>query len=142
MTGGQDHPGTGRTLRGDKAHKVDYEALCRAIGVAWVRRVDPYQLGRLRQTLREAIAFPGVSVVIAERPCVLDPVKIKGAPMAIASSGCFACQSCMNLGCPAIVWSEETYEGRRKVKIDPAACIGCTLCAQVCPSDCIQPVAS
>jgi indolepyruvate ferredoxin oxidoreductase alpha subunit len=62
--------------------------------------------------------------------------------MAVALSGCFACQSCMNLGCPAIVWSEETLEGRRKVKIDPAGCIGCTLCAQVCPSDCIQPVAS
>ena len=48
----------------------------------------------------------------------------------------------MNLGCPAIVWSEETYDGRHKVKIDPGTCIGCTLCAQVCPSDCIQPVAS
>ena len=24
----------------------------------------------------------------------------------------------MNLGCPAIVWSDETHEGRRKVKID------------------------
>jgi indolepyruvate ferredoxin oxidoreductase alpha subunit len=142
MTGGQHHPGTGRTLRGEKANKVDYEALCRAVGVAWVRRVDPYQVGRLRQTLREAIAFEGVSVVIAERPCVLDPVKIKGSPMAVALAGCFACQSCMNLGCPAIVWSDETYEGRRKVKIDSGACIGCALCAQICPSDCIQPVAS
>ena len=25
MTGGQDHPGTGRTLRGEPTHKVDYE---------------------------------------------------------------------------------------------------------------------
>jgi len=83
-----------------------------------------------------------VSVVIAERPCVLDPVKIKGAPMAVALSGCVACHSCMNLGCPAIVWSDETYEGRSKVKIDAAACIGCALCAQVCPSDCIQPVSA
>ena len=142
MTGGQDHPGTGRTLRGKKTNKVDYEALCRAVGVNWMRRVDPYQLGRLRQTLREAIAFEGVSVVIAERACVIDPVRIKGAPMAVALDGCFACQSCMNLGCPALVWSDESYEGRRKVKIDPGACIGCALCAQVCLSDCIQPVAS
>ena len=142
MTGGQDHPGTGRTIRGDATHKVDYEGLCKAIGVDYVRRVDPYQVGRLLQTLREATAHKGVSVVIAERPCVLDPVKIKGAPMAVALSGCVACQSCMNLGCPAIVWSDETYEGRSKVKIDAAACIGCTLCAQVCPSDCIQPVSA
>jgi len=142
MTGGQQHPGTGRTLRGEKTHKVDYEALCRAVGVKWVRRVDPYQIGWLYQTLREAIAFEGVAVVIAERPCVLDPVKIKGSPMAVALEKCVACQSCMNLGCPAILWSDETHEGRRKVKIDPGACIGCALCAQVCPSDCIQPVAS
>ena len=142
MTGGQHHPGTGRTLRGEKSTKVDYEALCRAVGVEWVRRVDPYQVGRLYQTLREAVAFEGVAVVIAERPCVLDPVKIKGSPMAVASGNCVACQSCMNLGCPAILWSDETHEGRRKVKIDSGACVGCALCAQVCPSDCIQPVAS
>ena len=142
MTGGQDHPGTGRTVRGAKTHKVDYQAVCRAVGVDWVRRVDPYQIGRLYQTLREAIAHKGVSVIVAERPCVIDPVRIKGSPMAVALSGCVACQSCMNLGCPAISWSDESHEGRHKVKIDPAACIGCALCAQVCPSDCIQPVAS
>jgi indolepyruvate ferredoxin oxidoreductase alpha subunit len=48
----------------------------------------------------------------------------------------------MNLGCPSIVWADETHDGRHKVKIDPGTCIGCTLCAQVCPSDCIQPAAA
>ncbi len=142
MTGGQDHPGTGRTARGEATHKVDYETICRAIGVDWVRKVDPYQVGKLYQTLREGAIHKGVAVVIAERPCVLDPVKIKGAPMAVTAAGCVACQSCMNLGCPALMWSDETYDDRRKVRIDAGACIGCTLCAQVCPSDCIQPVAS
>ena len=141
MTGGQDHPGTGRTLRGEPAPKVDYEAICRAVGVAWTRRVDPYDVGHMYQTLREAIMHKGVSVVISERPCVLDPVKIKGAPLAVAQEGCVACQSCMNLGCPALIWSDSLYDGRHRVQIDAAACIGCTLCAQVCPSDCIQPVA-
>ena len=84
MTGGQDHPGTGRTLRGEATNKVDYEAICRAVGVDWVRRVDPYEVGHMYQTLREAIVHKGVSVVISERPCVLDPVKIKGAPLAVA----------------------------------------------------------
>ena len=141
MTGGQDHPGTGRTLRGEPAPKVDYEAICRAVGVNWIRRVDPYDVGHMYQTLREAIVHKGVSVVISERPCVLDPVKIKGAPLAVAQDRCVACQSCMNLGCPALIWSDALYEGRHKVAIDAAACIGCTLCAQVCPTDCIQPMA-
>ena len=94
------------------------------------------------QTLREAIVHKGVSVVISERPCVLDPVKIKGDPLAIAEDRCVACQSCMNLGCPALIWSDSLYESRHRVKIDAAACIGCTLCAQVCPTDCIQPTVS
>ncbi|HRK24378.1 MAG TPA: indolepyruvate ferredoxin oxidoreductase subunit alpha [Beijerinckiaceae bacterium] len=141
MTGGQDHPGTGRSLRGEPTYKVDYEQICRAAGVDWVRTVDPYQVGHMYQTLREAIVHRGVSVVIASRPCVLDPVKIKGTPLAINPAGCVACQACMNLGCPSLSWTEEMHEGRHKVMIEAASCIGCTLCAQVCPSDCIQPVA-
>lgn len=139
MTGGQDHPGTGRLLRGAPTHKVDYETIVRACGVDWVRKADPYQVGALYQTIREAILHKGVSVVISERPCVLDPVKIKGEPLAIRAEGCVACQSCMNLGCPSLIWSDEMHEGHHKVTIDATTCIGCTLCAQLCPTDCIQP---
>jgi len=139
MTGGQQHPGTGKTLRGDDASRIDYEALVRACGVKWVRIVDSYDLAVMYQTLREAIAYRGVSVVISNRPCVLDPVKIKGPALQV-STQCNACQSCMNLGCPALTWSDETFEGRHKVKIDASLCIGCTLCAQVCTMGCIKGV--
>jgi indolepyruvate ferredoxin oxidoreductase alpha subunit len=44
----------------------------------------------------------------------------------------------MNLGCPALTWADDTFEGRHKVRIDPALCVGCTLCAQVCTVDCIK----
>jgi indolepyruvate ferredoxin oxidoreductase alpha subunit len=47
----------------------------------------------------------------------------------------------MNLGCPAITWIDELFEDKHKVEINPVSCIGCTLCAQICPSDCIQPLA-
>ena len=40
MTGGQDHPGTGRTLRGEDTDRVDFEQMVRACGVKWVRSVD------------------------------------------------------------------------------------------------------
>lgn len=139
MTGGQDHPGTGRTLRKEEAPRVDYEALVRAVGVKWVRTVDSYDLAAMYQTLREAIAHRGVSVIISNRPCVLDPVKIKGPALAVVNEQCNACQSCMNLGCPALTWGEDTFEGRHKVRIDASLCIGCTLCAQVCTVDCIKP---
>jgi indolepyruvate ferredoxin oxidoreductase alpha subunit len=141
MTGGQQHPGTGKTLRGEDAPRVDYDALVRAIGVKWVRTVDSYDLAVMYQTLREAIAHRGVSVIISNRPCVLDPVKIKGPALYVVNEQCNACQSCMNLGCPALTWGEDRFEGRHKVKIDQSLCIGCTLCAQVCTVDCIKPVA-
>jgi indolepyruvate ferredoxin oxidoreductase, alpha subunit len=141
MTGGQQHPGTGKTLRGEDVPKVDYEALVRAIGVKWVRTVDSYDLAAMHQALRDAINYRGVAVLIANRPCVLDPVKIKGPPFEVVAEQCNACQSCMNLGCPAITWSEQRFEGRHKVRIDPLLCIGCTLCAQVCSVDCIKTIA-
>ena len=141
MTGGQDHPGTGKTLRGEETAKVDYEALLRAVGVKWVRTVDSYDLAAMYQTLREAINYRGVAVLIANRPCVLDPVKIKGPSLQVNTAECNACQACMNLGCPAMSWAAETFEGRHKIKIDQSLCIGCTLCAQVCTVDCIQPAA-
>ena len=141
MTGGQHHPGTGKTLRGEPAPQVDYEALVRAVGVKWVRKVDSYDLAAMHQALRDAINYRGVAVLIADRPCVLDPVKIKGPPFEVIQEQCNACQACMNLGCPAITWSEQSFEGRHKVQIDPLLCIGCTLCAQVCTVDCIKVTA-
>ena len=141
MTGGQQHPGTGKTLRGEDAPSVDYEALVRAIGVKWVRKVDSYDLAAMHQSLRDAINYRGVAVLIADRPCVLDPVKIKGPPFEVVEEQCNACQACMNLGCPAIIWSDQSFEGRHKVQIDQSLCIGCTLCAQVCTVDCIKTIA-
>ncbi|MDP6343065.1 MAG: thiamine pyrophosphate-dependent enzyme, partial [Alphaproteobacteria bacterium] len=140
MTGGQHHAGTGKNLRGEDSHRIDFEEICRAVGVNWIRTVDSYDLGALYQTMRQAAAYKGVAVVISDRPCVLDPVKIKGPALRVQAAGCVACQACMNLGCPAITWSDEMYDGHHKVKIDEVACMGCTLCAQVCPSDCMQPV--
>ncbi|MDR7595904.1 MAG: thiamine pyrophosphate-dependent enzyme, partial [Armatimonadota bacterium] len=140
MTGGQPHPATGSGVRGEPAPRVDLAAVCRAMGVEFVRAVDPYDLGATFVALEEAIRYPGVSVVITNRPCVEAPVKVRDEPFRVVLERCTACQLCMDLGCPAIVWTDETYEGRPKVAIRLDACTGCTLCAQVCPADAIVRV--
>ena len=62
-------------------------------------------------------------------------VQKQRAPFRVRAEACTACQSCMNLGCPAITWSDELFEGRHKVQIDQSLCIGCSMCVQVCPTD-------
>ena len=139
MTGGQAHPAAGVTIRGDAAPTVDLRALCRALGVGWVKVVDPYDLAGIRLALAEAVAQPGVSVVITNRPCVEMPVKVRDHPFTVVDGACIACQACMNLGCPSITWSSGWHEGRRKVQIDAVTCTGCTVCVQTCVPGAIVP---
>ena len=49
MTGHQEHPGTGHTLKGEPSPSVDYEALLRSIGVEHVEVVDPVGPGGNRE---------------------------------------------------------------------------------------------
>jgi indolepyruvate ferredoxin oxidoreductase alpha subunit len=140
MTGGQEHPATGKTLQGEAAPAVDLVALCKAIGVEDVRVVDPYDIAATNAALEASIAHQGPSVVITNRPCVEAPVKVRDRPYLVDLDACTACQACMALGCPSIVWSPESFEGRRKVVIDPTTCTGCTLCAQLCPPRAIAPM--
>jgi indolepyruvate ferredoxin oxidoreductase alpha subunit len=133
MTGGQEHPGTGVTLQGSEATPVDLVAICKAVGVRDVKVVDPYDLAATYGALEDAISTAGPSVVITNRPCVEAPMKVRDTPFKVIADACTACQACMTPGCPSIVWSDELFEGRRKVVIDPVTCTGCTLCVQLCP---------
>lgn len=140
MTGGQAYPGTGVTIRGAEAGAVDLEALCRSLGVDQVEVVDPYDVSATYVALERAVKYPGPAVVITNRPCVEAPVKVRDHPFEVIADACIACQLCMNIGCPSITWTDEFYEGRRKVEIDVGTCTGCTVCAQMCPSAAILPV--
>lgn len=133
MTGGQEHPGTGTTLQGAEATAVDLVGLCESLGVRDIRVIDPYDMGATFNAIERAIAYVGPSVVITNRPCVEAPMKVRDTPFRVIAEACTACQACMTAGCPSIVWTDETFEGRRKVTIDPVTCTGCTLCVQLCP---------
>jgi indolepyruvate ferredoxin oxidoreductase alpha subunit len=52
---------------------------------------------------------------------------------------CNACGICFRLGCPAIIQSDQVNAktGRLKAEIDPVLCVGCDMCAQVCPTGAI-----
>jgi indolepyruvate ferredoxin oxidoreductase alpha subunit len=102
MTGHQQNPTTGRTLKGGEAPAVSLEALCAAIGVKNVRVVDPYALKELEAVVKEELQKDEPSVIIARRPCALLP-QVKALPsLTVDSDKCVGCKMCMRIGCPAI----------------------------------------
>jgi len=131
MTGHQENPTTGKTLRGEPTKQVDLELLCKAIGVESVRIADPFDVKNFEKVLREELARPEPSVVIAQRPCaLLKTVSYKGKCK--ITDACKKCNLCMKLGCPAI----SLVDG--KTVIDPTQCNGCGLCVNVCPFGAIE----
>ncbi|MDR1928337.1 MAG: indolepyruvate ferredoxin oxidoreductase subunit alpha [Oscillospiraceae bacterium] len=126
MTGHQQNPTTGLTIKGDPTAAVSLEKVCEAVGISRVTVVDPYDLQATEDALREALAAEKPSVIISRRPCVLlKYVKTKPALVADASA-CTGCKQCMRIGCPAL-----SFQGN-KAAIDAAQCVGCGVCAQLC----------
>lgn len=131
MTGHQDNPTTGKTIRGEATKQVDLLALCKAVGIEHVTVADPFDLKNFESVVKTEVQRDEPSVIIAQRPCaLLKYVKYSGH--CTISDKCKKCKMCMKLGCPAI---SETAEGG--VKIDLTQCNGCGLCVNVCPFDAI-----
>ena len=150
MTGGQDHPGTGVTLQAEQSLAVDFVALCKALGVEHVQRVDPYVLPDVYRAVKEALAYQGPSVIVTNRPCVLIEEFHRTQPYEVQDELCNGCGACLKTGCPAIqVIRREVVRlpnGRDKelsyVSIDPMGCNGCDLCVQTCGPKAIVHVGS
>jgi len=138
MTGGQQHPATGLTLMGEKAGQIDFETLVTAMGVKNFRKVDPYDYNATLDAIKEGIGSSGPSVILTDRPCVLMPKRIMDEPYLVDLELCNGCSACFRISCPAITASNETNEhGSPKAEIDTTMCTGCTLCAQICPTEAI-----
>jgi indolepyruvate ferredoxin oxidoreductase alpha subunit len=129
MTGQQENAASGRTTAGAPAPKVDLVRLVEAVGVEWVRTVDPYDLAELRRTLLAAVKHPGPAVVVARHPCLMlkEQRAIRREPIRFDDKECTLCKLCADLGCPAIGWDDDTGP-----VIDELQCVGCEVCAELC----------
>jgi indolepyruvate ferredoxin oxidoreductase alpha subunit len=131
MTGAQDHPGTGLTIRGDHTMSLDLEQLVKALGIQWVRTVNPYQVKKTRKDIKEALAHEGPSVIISRAPCVLLKSRaVPGTVLEVDAEACTGCKVCISLGCPAIEFTDE------KARINDM-CVGCGVCAELCAAGAI-----
>jgi len=131
MTGHQDNPTTGYTIRGEETKQVNLVALCKAVGIDNVVVCDPFDIKKFEEVVKAEVEREEPSVIIAQRPCaLLKTVKYTGK--CVINDKCKNCKMCMKLGCPAITVKDG------KVMIDATQCNGCGLCTNVCPFGAIE----
>jgi indolepyruvate ferredoxin oxidoreductase alpha subunit len=149
MTGQQEHPATGYTIRGETAHRIDFVELGRALGIENPRKVNPWHLEETERVIKEELDKDDPSLIISEGPCILlrRAFKKYNKPLQIDSTKCIGCKSCVNLGCPAISFHPVegdmamTADGKKRKgisRIEASLCPGCHLCFQVCKFGAIQ----
>jgi indolepyruvate ferredoxin oxidoreductase alpha subunit len=139
MTGHQPHPGIGRRGCGEEGKAVKIEDIVRGCGVEFVEVVNPYNVRKMMDALERALKHDEVAVIIARQPCAILWTRERrrrgvGIIPYEVTEDCQLCLECINtFVCPALV-----YDGE-KVNIDPALCVGCAVCAKICPHRAIKP---
>ncbi len=139
--------------------EVTIESTLKGMGVKWLRTVDNYKVGKVKQTLKDALtsSYDGLKVIIADGECQLErqrrikPLRAKmlaegkrvvRTRFGVDEDTCTGDHSCIRLsGCPTLTVKTPTDP----LKVDPVAhvtndCVGCGLCGEVahaatlCPS--------
>lgn len=138
MTGGQPHPGLPVDGMGDPAPEISIEKIARGAGVEFVKTINPLNLKLAEDSLKEALLYDGVAVVISKHPCMLITArerrkKGKYIGILIDQDKCSECFECLEeLACPAIFMKDNGT-----VNINPLFCRGCSICIQMCPEKAI-----
>jgi indolepyruvate ferredoxin oxidoreductase alpha subunit len=127
MTGHQENPTTGLTIRSEPTKQVDLIKLCNAVGVDRVVVADPFDFKAFVSILKSELKASEPSVIIAQRPCALLK-KAETQDRYKALSQCIKCGACLRIACPAILKAEDG-----KPLIDATQCSGCGYCANLCP---------
>lgn len=137
MTGHQENPGTGYTIAGEATVTTDIEAVVRALGVVHVRSVNPLMLDEVKAALDWGLGLSGPVVLITRWPCALKRLSMEDQKEfgnwqkknRVKNEDCIGCKLCLKCGCPALSYSKED----KTVSINPVSCLGCDICAQICP---------
>jgi len=132
MTGHQDHPGTGKTLKKEESKAADLHRIVNSLGIERVTEADPLNLKEVKEVIAREIESPQSSVIIFQKPCALQ--EKKDNPLIVDEEECSYCKRCLDIGCPGIMndWEAE------KVQINPDLCSGCSLCQQLCNAGAIR----
>jgi indolepyruvate ferredoxin oxidoreductase alpha subunit len=142
MTGFQPHPGLDHNVLGQEVPSVDIAKVCEAIG-ARVEIRNPFDLESSREILNELIEdTSGVKVLIMRKACALSPQRkhTKDYRVSVDQDLCLGDECgcgrfCTRIfGCPGLIFNET----KNKAEIDEVVCVGCGVCADICPQGAIK----
>ena len=141
MTGFQPHPGTGLTAMGDEVKPMSIRAICEAMNCT-VEEADPFELEETADLLSDLMHRPGLKVLIMKQPCATLMAKSRTEKVTVwvdqdkcLGDGCGCDRFCSRVwGCPGNSWDFKAG----KAVIDPVSCVGCGVCAKLCPQGAIQ----
>ncbi len=136
MTGHQNNPANGLTIKGEPTVAVDLEALAKAVGFSRVFVVDPFDIETTRETVKRELGIEEPSLIISRRPCALLKTVKHKAPLVVDKDACKGCRSCLGVGCPALSFKEEN--GKKFAFIDDTQCVGCGVCTSACKFSAIK----
>ena len=138
MTGHQPNPSVDMADFNLEGYgRIDIEELVKAIGVQHISVINPYNVKKSIATIKEAIEFKGVSVIISKKRCTLHAMSLKLLKdrSFTISDKCKNHRDCINeIACPAFF-----IEGEQ-VMINPDVCVGCATCMQICTEKAIVPL--
>jgi indolepyruvate ferredoxin oxidoreductase alpha subunit len=126
MTGGQPHPGVGKTIMGRQTVKIGIQGILSSIGVERIERVNAFDVAAAKAAVVRAMEGDGVRAIIFEGECITLSRRENNACM-VDEHLCIGCSLCVKkLGCPAL-----TLQGKY-ARIDAVSCTGCGICKSLC----------
>jgi indolepyruvate ferredoxin oxidoreductase alpha subunit len=136
MTGQQYNPGSDKTAGERAAKPLVLEDVIRAMGIADVTIVDPYDVKNASATMKEALSRKGPNVIVSRRACALYADRQKRRRGETIGSNrvdkevCKKPYTCIRqFHCPAI----SIDDNDRKATISKELCDKCDVCSRICP---------
>ena len=120
MTGHQNNPENGLTIRNDPTVAVNLEALAHAIGINSVRVVDPFNVAETKKVVKEELSKKEPSLIISRRPCALLKTVKHGRPLVVNKEKCIGFPSVVRLF-PKRIQTERTRHSLTKTSALAAA---------------------